>query len=1304
MTTPSTKSWKIALTSAGIIKSQYIDGIDTAVPPTWTAIPDFRHVTDLASINVADYLAGSFDSISLVVISGTLSGSGWSFIAPSTLRYTPPGTGLLTVRMVAAYGSQVVNSNVFTIESVTAQTADVSAPLIPTGFSDTLNGTNQPVLTWKASSDPAPVGQTWSGLKDYGIYRDGALLTRVNAPDAGLKLAATSNLVGTPAITGAAAQAGSTVTMTGGGIDYSNTADQGQYYAGQVTGDFFASGIVTSLVSAYQFSALILDVRASLDTASPHVGLVVFPFIQGKGYQLNVRSVQGGTTTQNNNNALDGATSLRIALKRTGNVFTAYTSQDGLDWIQFSTFTLALPANVYVGLACAALQAGVTASAVVSQFGVTQHADVTYIDNTPGLSGPHSYEITARDLALLESAHSVANTVNVVTSQPTGSLKINYGSYMSMYGNSDGNRQIAIEGPFIDSIQVETSVRGITVGWHWRSIETAQGVYAIGPTSEFGKYFLRAKAAGKYFRAQLFPQVFNTTIATGGKAVPDYMINGSYVGGGQCDQADSVSARWWDANVMTRYIAMWQAIYAMYDSDPFFEGLVCGETAAGFNTTHTAGAAGYSHAALLTQMIRLIVAANAMRTTSNFYISANYLGSDAQTEQLIQAIVANKGYGGGPDTWNRTYVQAGTRALQYDEIMKGNPSRTTSGGYMGKVGQRNEVQSTEIGGYIATFTPAELYDVAYNINHAHYIDWYRQTGTGDGAGTPAQAWSTGVLPFLRNNPNTWPTPPQGYVQTVIPGNPVRLARNPTGAGRRFDVGIGLFTMDTVPWATLIAGDVVNIYPGTYVTKIGLRAQGTATDHVVINGVTDASGVRPIIHFNGAKTATLCNPGGAVNVFTTTPAFGESLGGIVIKRGANDPYGTYAPKYIDILNIDVSGAASGNTYTTLAGATVAYGSAGGFYLLLAEDCLIENCISSDNAFGIFLMTKDDLLSECCKRITVRNSKVYNNGVSGSFFEHNFYMQGISHVVEGCYIGQTRAGSQGSSYKSRTSGEVFCFNYVLASARACDWVHTEGSHLGVEAQTNYGVTYAFGNTIINDANTGKFAVAAIHHGCDNTAEDTGSGSPILDPRNNANFWTGFSVGVGNFLPPRDQLYFWNNTVKYVASQAQSFRTSVFGISLKDLRVDARNNLFIMDGTSNWKWVQFAGQLHLWSNNTLMLLNGAVMSDAHDQADAPKYAVIKHSALLTSTDTIKFVNYASNDLHLTASSPAIDQGSLTYPPEMIFPPVVGYPATAKTGYANPTPTNFPLSKQFKLNNQTVARTRAGSFDDIGAFEYGS
>lgn len=409
-------------------------------------------------------------------------------------------------------------------------------------------------------------------------------------------------------------------------------------------------------------------------------------------------------------------------------------------------------------------------------------------------------------------------------------------------------------------------------------------------------------------------------------------------------------------------------------------------------------------------------------------------------------------------------------------------------------------------------------------------------------------------------------------QGRAPRNPVTHALTGT---REFAVGPGRHyaELDAVPWAKLGPGDVVNIHARAkpYVSKFGLRARGTATAKVVINGVTDAQGNRPVISFAGARTA----PGSAA-VFAKEPAYGESLGGIVIKRGPGDDYLGPKPSFIEIRNLEVHGARG--SYTTVAGGTANYGSAACIYVHVGSDILIENVVAHDCAFGIFTMAKDEMLSQAVERITVRNSRVFDNGVPGSWLEHNLYIQADSPVIEGNFIGRLKAGSHGSSFKDRSARLVFRHNYVESSARALDLVHSEEQSQGIAALPHYGTDYVCGNTIVNDS-----AGAAIHYGGDNLGEQE-AGERILAPA----------------LPYRRHLYFWDNDVQETVS---GWRNSVFDLSLVGTTVEAWNNRFTFGAQARTHyWLEWAGVLRLGPNQ----VTGRVVASGRDGANAAHWSI--------------------------------------------------------------------------------------------------
>ncbi|HET8687965.1 MAG TPA: hypothetical protein VFM18_15115, partial [Methanosarcina sp.] len=520
------------------------------------------------------------------------------------------------------------------------------------------------------------------------------------------------------------------------------------------------------------------------------------------------------------------------------------------------------------------------------------------------------------------------------------------------------------------------------------------------------------------------------------------------------------------------------------------------------------------------------------------------------------------------------------------------------------------------------------------------------------------------------------------VTGIAAGQTADVASNPVTTAltglRTFNIGPGQTYPtpgDFTGWNSLQAGDVVNIfYSATpYQWKLGIRAQGTSINPVIINGVTDSSGNRPKFDFAGAATVpgmSVANGSGTLNIFGTDPTQFEVLCGFVIVSGKNDDYNTYKPKWIQVQNIEFTGARSGATFTASNGTTQTYGSASAIRLEACANVTISNCVCTDSGFGIFTKAALQDLNHCTENVIIRNCRVYGNGVSGSYFEHNFYVQSTSPIIEGNYIGQVRSGSQGSSYKARCSNEIFRYNYVEASARACDWVHSEESLQGVTASTGYGLCYAYGNTIVNDFNLPRGGASnPIHYGGDNEGEDHGTGT-LIDPTTLT-------------YPYRTQLYFFNNTVINKATVAQNYRTAIFQPSLVGVKIDAWSNIFVCQGTSNFAWVTEVGTVNLRGTN---ILNGTVTNATDYGVDATRYA-INQLGTLTTTDA-SIVDITNGDYRINSGSPAID-ASTTLPGG----------STAAT-----VQSTYPINYQPNLKtNGLVVRTVQGSALDLGSMEYG-
>jgi hypothetical protein len=305
-----------------------------------------------------------------------------------------------------------------------------------------------------------------------------------------------------------------------------------------------------------------------------------------------------------------------------------------------------------------------------------------------------------------------------------------------------------------------------------------------------------------------------------------------------------------------------------------------------------------------------------------------------------------------------------------------------------------------------------------------------------------------------------------------------------GTHKTFDVGPQrqFEELDKVPWLSLQGGDVVNIYyrPEPYRTYLALRAEGSAKQPVVINGVTDSPTApcrRPEISGDGAHYAA------DRNGYDLTGDNSTRRDQDILIWSGQGQWGRI-PRFITIQNLRLTGGRTG------------------IYAVTVEDLLVSNCeITQNVGWGIFVNTKNDEPNgeETSKRITIRGNRVFGNGLAGSYLYHNLYLQARRTLVEGNFIGQLVPGARGSSLKDRSSGTVIRYNTILAAARALDLVETEGGHgehgnpNQVDTDPLYPDAWVYGNLIINDGDLpGESSASLIHWGFDNNFDRARKGT--------------------------------------------------------------------------------------------------------------------------------------------------------------------------------------------------------------------
>ena len=419
-------------------------------------------------------------------------------------------------------------------------------------------------------------------------------------------------------------------------------------------------------------------------------------------------------------------------------------------------------------------------------------------------------------------------------------------------------------------------------------------------------------------------------------------------------------------------------------------------------------------------------------------------------------------------------------------------------------------------------------------------------------------------------------------------------------------------LDAVPWATLGAGDVVNIYHRAepYRKIIRVRAKGTEALPVIINGVTDANGNRPVFHGQNATVATGCVTNDSNSLFNPTNPdawqYREAIGLIGTANGLTDPYDQQWPEHVQWLNLEITGCKDGNAWTDARGVSHTWNQASGFRVQNGKWIVVDNCVIHGNDFGYFTQSQGPTEGTATQNPVVRNSRIYGNGMVNRYTEHNMYVQGQGPLIEGNFIGGLIPGALGSAYKSRATGEVFRYNTVLAAQRLVDFVEPEEQAQGLNLRADQPFVHCYGNLFVNDFSApGGGAVQAIHIGQDKWIEEGGSGSAQVT---DADLVMTKSDGQGGAYQmtaaPRHTLFFYNNTVIFRGTTAQTWRANIFDLSLAGTATRPRttvhewNNAYKLIGNINWALVEYAGHVEhrggsLWDVGSGMALH-------HDNAD--------------------------------------------------------------------------------------------------------
>jgi hypothetical protein len=169
--------------------------------------------------------------------------------------------------------------------------------------------------------------------------------------------------IGNPSLPGSAKASAAGDEIVAGGKDIWGTNDQFHFAYQRSQGDFDVAVQIRSLTAPHLYARAGIMARSDLSDNSQHIFFLVFPDNRPRhnntsAYELQYREAKGGDSKaiyppQNSAAPLFPVDFPHawLRLRRAGNEFTSFASEDGSNWKPYASYSMTFPQNVYLGLA-----------------------------------------------------------------------------------------------------------------------------------------------------------------------------------------------------------------------------------------------------------------------------------------------------------------------------------------------------------------------------------------------------------------------------------------------------------------------------------------------------------------------------------------------------------------------------------------------------------------------------------------------------------------------------------------------------------------------------------------------------------------------------------------------------------------------------------------------------------------------------------------------------------------------------------------------------------------------------------------
>lgn len=447
-------AWRAALVVAVCLCAGVGVGRAQSVPSPWSTrdvggpvlagtstYSNGEFTVDAAGIDIWDrsdqfhfvYQAVSGDADVRARVDAVSMAHAWSkagvMIRASLAADAPHGYALLSAAKGVAFQRRTVSGGLSTHTAGPAATPPGWVRLVREGTRLTAYTSGDGVRWTAIATDTVSLGTTaYIGIAVTSHRADARTTARVSnvaVSSTALPPGQSAADVGSPTIAGRASFIGGQYTVRAAGADIWDSADQFHYVYQPVAGDVDVTVRVASITAAHPWSKAGVMIRESLSPGSRHAMSLVSA---GKGYAFQRRVDPGAWSIHASGGA--GAPPGWVRLRRTGSLFEAYRSADGLNWTKIGDEFIAMADTVYVGIAVSSHNVDLATVAVADNFriaGASAPAAEQPAAEEPPADGPpravvfeasadHATLVTMYVLEIFRSGDTPGVALPVVTS------------------------------------------------------------------------------------------------------------------------------------------------------------------------------------------------------------------------------------------------------------------------------------------------------------------------------------------------------------------------------------------------------------------------------------------------------------------------------------------------------------------------------------------------------------------------------------------------------------------------------------------------------------------------------------------------------------------------------------------------------------------------------------------------------------------------------------------------------------------------------------------------------------------------